>query len=132
MPNRVSLTLYNHWVVRIPFFRGLGEQTRTMLCRLVRCTTVPKDGDVGSLYLRRLAIVPFVQTNNSVGCFEQVFIEGESSTEMYIIMSGEVEVEKAGASLGFLSEGAFFGETALMNAVTGRVDEAWVRTRTIR
>ena len=51
---------------------------------------------------------------------------------MYFVVSGEVEVERAGASLGYLSEGSFFGETALMDAITGKVDETMVRTRTIR
>eukprot|EP01043_Picozoa_sp_COSAG02_P023553 COSAG02_NODE_1262_length_13556_cov_11.011522_2_plen_119_part_00 len=67
------------------------------------------------------------------GCPEQIFNEGDNSTEMYFIIQGEVEVETfAGSSLGFLTEGAFFGETALIQAVTGKVDETWQRTRSVR
>jgi CRP-like cAMP-binding protein len=63
---------------------------------------------------------------------EQVFNEGDSSTEMYIVIEGEVEVERGSASLGFLGAGAFFGETALIEAVSGNANETWRRTRTTR
>ena len=75
----LSVRRYNHWVVRIPFFRGLGEQTRTLLCRLVENVSVAKD--------------------------TEVLNEGDATTEMFFIIAGEVEVERAGTSLGFLTEG---------------------------
>ena len=40
--------------------------------------------------------------------------QGESGKEMYMVMSGEVEVLEDGKRLGFLSEGAFFGESPIL------------------
>ena len=51
----------------------------------------------------------------------QVIVEGEPGREMYMIITGELEVTKGDAKygqeyrLGFLSEGSFFGESAVMN-----------------
>eukprot|EP01045_Picozoa_sp_COSAG04_P018807 COSAG04_NODE_1769_length_5627_cov_1.496201_4_plen_67_part_00 len=47
---------------------------------------------------------------------------------MYCLMSGEVVVEQDGDQLGFLPEGSFFGESALID--TGEGSE--IRTRTIK
>ena len=51
---------------------------------------------------------------------------------MYFIIQGEVEVESFGSSLGFLAEGAFFGESAMIQAVSGKIDETGQRTRSVR
>ena len=61
-----------------------------------------------------------------------VYSEGKYGTEMYFIVSGEVEVSHDGERLGFLSEGAFFGETPLIEAISGvSGGGANIRTRTV-
>ena len=59
--------------------------------------------------------------------------EGEAGAEMYMLMSGEVEVlvgagTKHQSRLGFLSSGSFFGEIPLLSEELG----AEIRTRTVR
>ena len=51
----------------------------------------------------------------------------------YFIISGEVEVSMSGERLGFLGEGAFFGETSVIECchVTGG-DGSSIRTRTVQ
>ena len=59
--------------------------------------------------------------------------EGRVGLEMYFIVSGEVEVSCMGERLGFLGEGAFFGETPLIDAITGNKGlGSGIRTRTVR
>jgi hypothetical protein len=41
----------------------------------------------------------------SVAKDTEVLNEGDATTEMFFIIAGEVEVERAGTSLGFLTEG---------------------------
>ena len=66
-------------------------------------------------------------------CGQIVYQEGRFGTEMYIIVSGEVEVSRDGDRLGFLSEGAYFGETPFIESISGRGgDGSGMRTRTIR
>jgi hypothetical protein len=65
--------------------------------------------------------------------WQVVYQEGRFGTEMYIIVSGEVEVSRDGDRLGFLSQGAFFGETPFIESISGRGgDGSGMRTRTIR
>jgi hypothetical protein len=65
--------------------------------------------------------------------WQVVYQEGRFGTEMYIIVSGEVEVSRDGERLGFLSQGAFFGETPFIESISGRGgDGSGMRTRTIR
>ena len=52
--------------------------------------------------------------------WQVVYQEGRFGTEMYIIVSGEVEVSRDGERLGFLSQGAFFGETPFIESISGR------------
>ena len=51
----------------------------------------------------------------------------------YFIISGEVEVSMSGERLGFLGEGAFFGETSVIECchVTGGNGSS-IRTRTVQ
>jgi CRP-like cAMP-binding protein len=41
----------------------------------------------------------------------------------YFIIEGEVEVEKEGQRLGFLSPGSFFGEAPMIEAIRGKGNE---------
>ena len=43
-----------------------------------------------------------------------IFAEGTSGKEMYFLLSGELEITSQGQRLGFLSDGAFFGETPIL------------------
>ena len=50
---------------------------------------------------------------------EVVFREGEPGLGMYVVAKGEVEIVRAsGRSVAVLGPGAFFGEIALLSAVT--------------
>ena len=49
---------------------------------------------------------------------------------MYFVIVGEVEVERSGNRLGFLSRGAFFGEAPVIEAIRGKGDEFQRRFRT--
>ena len=59
---------------------------------------------------------------------QQVFAERTRGKEMYMLIQGELEVTQNGARLGFLSDGAFFGEVPLLD--TGSPDSE-VRSRTV-
>eukprot|EP01052_Picozoa_sp_SAG31_P033732 SAG31_NODE_3852_length_3817_cov_6.007800_3_plen_81_part_00 len=52
---------------------------------------------------------------------------GSAGTEMFMVMNGEVEVLAHGEKLGYLTEGAFFGEAPVLDDFAG----AEVRTRTV-
>eukprot|EP01050_Picozoa_sp_SAG11_P002121 SAG11_NODE_103_length_16571_cov_49.569208_4_plen_49_part_00 len=41
-----------------------------------------------------------------------IYTEGSTGKEMYMLLSGELEITARGERLGFLSDGAFFGEKA--------------------
>ena len=56
-----------------------------------------------------------------------IFEEGSTGNEMYMLMFGELEVSQGGQRLGFLSDGAFFGEVPILDDSTG----SEVRARTI-
>lgn len=55
---------------------------------------------------------------------QTVIKQGQHGTELYLLMSGEAEVtEKRGdrlVQLGFISEGAFFGEAPLLQSLEDR------------
>ena len=59
---------------------------------------------------------------------QEIMKEGTVGTEMYMVMAGEVEVLTGGQRLGFLAEGAFFGEVPVLDYTSG----AERRTRTVR
>jgi CRP-like cAMP-binding protein len=49
---------------------------------------------------------------------QKIFGEGETGREMYMLLSGEIEVSQGGQRLGFLSDGAYFGEFPLLCALS--------------
>jgi CRP-like cAMP-binding protein len=59
---------------------------------------------------------------------ETIFAEGDRGEEMYVIRSGEVEVERNGKIVETLSSGGIFGEMALIDgsprAATARAKTA--------
>ena len=93
--------LYGATVARNPLFRGLSTEVINGLC-----------GKARALY---------AMPN------QKVMNEGESGREMYMVISGELEVLQNEQRLGFLSEGSFFGEGAVL--CTDYKNE--VRTRTV-
>jgi CRP-like cAMP-binding protein len=91
----------------MPLFRGLGTEVITETCKSVMDLKLSRD--------------------------QIVYQEGRFGTEMYFLVSGEVEVSRDGERLGFLAEGAFFGETSFIESISGRGgDGSGIRTRTIR
>ena len=110
MSAEVTKFLYHDFLASIPLFKGLSDEILYRLCEKV---------------------VPMLALKSSV-----IIQEGQPGTEMYLLMSGEVEVSKRvtptssqSQVLGFLSEGSFFGEIpVLADAEPG----AEIRTRTVR
>ena len=68
----------------IPLFSGLSNEVATALSREVKPMIAVKE--------------------------QAIMTEGESGREMFMLMKGEVEMSADGYRLGFLGEGAFFGE----------------------
>ena len=58
---------------------------------------------------------------------EVIFSEGDKGVKMYVVRSGEVEVERDGKIVETLSGGGIFGEMALID---GSVRSATVRAKT--
>lgn len=96
-----STHLYATHLAQVPLFRGLGNSVIHALCRVVE---------------------PMLAVKGQL-----VFAEGSVGKEMYILISGELEITCNGARLGFLSDGAFFGETPLLD----KSAEAEKRRRTV-
>jgi CRP-like cAMP-binding protein len=44
-----------------------------------------------------------------------IYAEGSSGQDMYMLLRGELEITVRGERLGFLSDGAFFGETPVLD-----------------
>ena len=105
---RLHLTdlLYGHIISTIPLFRGLSSEVISALCNACRPLNVLAK--------------------------QEVMQEGQPGNEMYMIISGELEVTHGRMQrrvlLGFLSEGSFFGESAVLSQSTG----SELRTRTVR
>ena len=96
-----STHLYATHLAQIPIFRGLGASVIHALCNIVE---------------------PMLAVKSQV-----IYSEGTVGQEMYVLISGELEITVAGTRLGFLSDGAFFGETPLLD----RSSEAERRRRTV-
>ena len=82
----------------------------------------PLDIPVTPLFsnLPKSAFIDFVAGMNkhSAKAGDQIIREGEDGKSFFVIISGRVRVEKGGKrrrTLAFLSDGAFFGEMALVN-----------------
>eukprot|EP01043_Picozoa_sp_COSAG02_P010048 COSAG02_NODE_347_length_24085_cov_23.240724_12_plen_981_part_00 len=88
MRSTLAEYLYGRFLATVPLFKGLSPEVIAALCLRVR---------------------PMVGMKNQL-----ITKQGESGKEMYMVMSGEVEVLEDGKRLGFLSEGAFFGESPIL------------------
>ena len=86
MRSEFSVYIYAKFVCQVPIFRGLPSALINAICCMCQ---------------------PMIAVCNQV-----VLQEGSSGTEMYIVLSGEMEISHQGQRLGFLSDGAFFGEVA--------------------
>jgi signal-transduction protein with cAMP-binding, CBS, and nucleotidyltransferase domain len=96
-----STHLYATHLAQIPIFRGLGASVTHALCEIVE---------------------PMLAVKSQV-----VYSEGSVGKEMYVLITGELEVTVNDTRLGFLSDGAFFGETPLLD----NSPEAERRRRTV-
>lgn len=110
MAAEVSTFLYRDFLATIPLFKGLSEEILYRLCEKV---------------------VPMLALKQGV-----IIQEGQPGTEMYLLMSGEVEVSKKETPtstksqvLGFLSEGSFFGEIPVLSESEPGSE---IRTRTVK
>lgn len=97
-----STRLYATHLAQIPLFRGLGNSVIHTLCDIVE---------------------PMLAVRSQV-----IYSEGSVGKEMYILICGELEVTCNKVRLGFLSDGAFFGETPLLEVACS---EAERRRRTV-
>ena len=79
----ISTFMYRRFLSSVPLFRTLSEEVIAALCK---------------------SVVPLVALKG-----QEIIKEGSAGTEMYMVMSGEVEVMTGGQRLGFLAEDAFFG-----------------------
>lgn len=108
MGSTMSELLYGRFISTVPLFKGLSPEVISAICLRCKNMTVMKN--------------------------QNVISEGEPGKEMYMLMSGEVEVtERRGQEnmrLGFLSEGAFFGEAPVLGS-RGEIGLE-LRTRTVR
>lgn len=102
MAGEVVTKLYGRFLAATPLFRGLSSEVITALCHVA----------TPMLAVREQAIME----------------EGAAGREMFILMKGEVEMLAGGQRLGFLGEGAFFGERAVLSNESG----AERRIRTVR
>ena len=100
------MQMYMPHISKMPMFKNLGIELLAMICGVVEHLDIAKD--------------------------TSIFEEGDIGTEMYFILDGEVEVESQGQRLDFLSDGAFFGESALVESVTGKGNDYQHRVRTVR
>jgi CRP-like cAMP-binding protein len=101
MRNEFAHLLYEGFLEDVPMFRGLSTEIVTALCNI---------------------IVPMVVVKGQI-----IIAEGSTGSELYLLMIGELEISKSGERLGFLSDGAFFGEVALLSSETG----SEIRSRTV-
>jgi tetratricopeptide (TPR) repeat protein len=103
----ISYYMYGKYIERIPLFRHLGKEVIAETCKWVKDVSLARE--------------------------QVVYQEGKYGTEMYFIVNGEVEVSFDGERLGFLGEGAFFGEAPLINSISGAGGNGSnIRTRTVR
>ena len=104
MNQDINHHLYGELLVKLPLLAGLGKN---VLHRVAEC------------------LVP------TIAMRDQVIMEQDTAgSEMYILVKGEVVVHKDGEQLGYLQEGAFFGESALIGQGGKSRDE--IRSRTVK
>ena len=102
MASEVTTRLYSNFLVQIPLFRGLSAEIIAALCR---------------------EVVPMLVVKEQI-----IMAEGAPGREMFMLLKGEVEMSQDGCRLGFLGEGAFFGERAVLSEASG----SETRVRTVR
>lgn len=103
MASHLMYTLYGKLVRNLPYFRDLDEAVLVRLAGACR---------------------PMSASKNT-----EIIQEGQIGNEMYILVEGEVLVEKGGVELGYLNKpGAFFGEVPVLDPK----GEKTPRSRTIR
>lgn len=96
-----STQLYEKFLREIPLFRGLATSLIHSLCSIV---------------------VPIQAVRGQI-----IYAEGTTGKEMYLLLSGELEITANDERLGFLSDGAFFGETPILDDAS----YAEIRRRTV-
>jgi CRP/FNR family transcriptional regulator, cyclic AMP receptor protein len=81
---------------------------------------------VGTIDFQLLANAGFPLAKFAVG--ETLFSEGDAGDTMYVVRSGEVEIERGGKVIETVSSGGIFGEMALIDgsprAATARAKTA--------
>ena len=80
--------LYSKFVANVPLFHGLSPGIIRALCDCVEPTFAVRQ--------------------------QVIYHEGSTGREMYIVISGELEISAAGTRLGFISDGGFFGEVPIL------------------
>ena len=114
-------------------FRGLSDEVLNAICKAVVPMLAVKDRENDP----RFADEPFDSGRSFDHCeliaaplvfSESIIREGDIGSEMYMLMKGEVEMRQKGARLGFLGEGAFFGEIPVL----ADGDGSETRVRTVR
>lgn len=103
MASETALLLYGEPVSALPLFKLLSQEIINAICKRV---------------------VPLLCSRD-----QAIIREGEMGTELFFLLRGEVEVTKSGVRLGFLGEGAFFGESAVLSDTAGTGTE--IRQRTV-
>ncbi len=103
----LSMQLYETILGESPLFANLGPELMLRVCQ---------------------AVIPVRATAG-----QTVYEQGKIGSEMYFVMSGELEVIVDGERLGFLGQGSFFGENAVIESVDRKPGlGAEVRVRTMR
>lgn len=94
MANGVVTKLYGRFLETIPLFTGLSHEVIVALCR---------------------EVVPMIAVKD-----QNIMLEGTPGRELFMLMKGEVVMTKDNARMGFLGEGAFFGEPAVLSGAETR------------
>ena len=97
-----SSFLYSKFVANVPLFHGLSPGIVRALCHHVEPIFAVRE--------------------------QTIYGEGTTGRELYIVISGELEISADGARLGFISDGGFFGETPILDDTA----HAEVRRRTVK
>ena len=103
----LSNQLYETILAESPLFQGLGPELMLRLCQAV----TPVRAIAGQI----------------------IYEQGKVGSEMYFVMGGELEVLVDGERLGFLGQGSFFGENAVIETIDRKPGlGAEVRLRTMK
>lgn len=103
----LSMQLYETILGESPLFANLGPELMLRICQ---------------------AVTPVKATTG-----QTIYEQGKIGSEMYFVMSGELEVIVDGERLGFLGQGSFFGENAVIESIDRKPGlGAEVRVRTMK